>query len=128
MVLTWENLQKVFLVLPQWRFFIHCFSMSSFTLPWAIARFLLPFYTLSAAHRRVIRDTFILNFLDLSVTAYRERYGFEPAFFTFHSFPTLWHIFQLRCGQEHPIQDPPLCLPPQSCAFRLTHGLELLIL
>ena len=37
-----------------------------------------------------------------------------------------WHVLWLRCGQEHPIQDPPLCLPSQSCPFRLTHGLELL--
>ena len=29
---------------------------SSLTLPWAIARFLDPFYTFSPAHRRVIRD------------------------------------------------------------------------
>ena len=27
----------------------------------------------------------------------------------------------------HPIQDPPLCLPSQSCFFRLAHGLELLM-
>ena len=27
------------------------------------------------------------------------------------------------CGQKHPIQDAPLCLPSQSCPFRLTHGL-----
>ena len=33
---------------------------SSLTLPWAIARFLDPFYTFSPAHRRVIRD-FVLT-------------------------------------------------------------------
>ena len=42
-------------------FFIHCFSTSSFTLPWTIAGFLHPFYTFSPAHRRVICDTFISN-------------------------------------------------------------------
>ena len=38
--------------------FIHCFSMSSLTLPWAIAGFLHPFYTFSSAHRSVIHGTF----------------------------------------------------------------------
>ena len=69
---------------------------------------------------------------------YRECYGFEWAFFTHRHFlpyaPSpifLAHfVTQLRagCGQEHPIQDPPLCLPSQSCPFQLAHGLELLIL
>ena len=36
----------------------------------------------------------------------------------------LWHVLWLRCGQEHHIQDPPLCLPSQSCPFRLAHGLQ----
>ena len=48
--------------------------------------------------------------------------------FNLHSFPTFWHVFWLRCGQEHPIQDPPLCLLSQSCLFRLTSGFELLML
>ena len=43
----------------------------------------------------------------------------SPDFGTF-----LW----LRCKQEHPIQDPPLCLPSLGCPFWLTHGLEQLIL
>ena len=34
----------------------------------------------------------------------------------------------VRCGQKHPMQDLPLCLSSQSCPFRLTQGLELLIL
>ena len=43
-------------------FFIHiCFSTSSLTLPWTIGGFLHPFHTFSPAHRRVIRDTSILN-------------------------------------------------------------------
>ena len=53
---------------------------------------------------------------------------YPHAFFTLHSFPTFWHLFWPRWGQEHPIQDRPLCLPLQNCPFRLTHGLELLIL
>ena len=40
----------------------HCFSTSSLTLPWAIARFLHLFYTFSPAHSRVIHNTFILTF------------------------------------------------------------------
>ena len=49
-----------------------------------------PILYFQPAHRRVIRDTFI--FLPLS--SYRERYGFEwaffnpQAFFTLRSFPT----------------------------------------
>ena len=49
-------------------FFIHCFSTSSLTLPWTIAGFLRPFYTFSPAHRRVIRDNFILTFPGSSFT------------------------------------------------------------
>ena len=55
---------------------------------------------------------------------YRERYGFKRAFFTHRAFlpctpsPHFWHI----------LPHPPLCLPSQSCPYRLTHGLELLIL
>ena len=65
---------------------------------------------------------------------FSKRYGFERAFFTHKYFlpciPSLHfcHVLLLRCGQEHPIQDPSLCLPSRSCPFRLMHGLELLIL
>ena len=38
-----------------------CFLTSSLTLPWIIAGFLHPFYTFSAAHHRVICDTFIFQ-------------------------------------------------------------------
>ena len=38
----------------------HCFSTSSLTFPWNIAGFLHTFYTFSPAHRRAIRDSFIL--------------------------------------------------------------------
>ena len=54
MLLARENFQEIFVmlvavvVLPHWRFFfLHCFSTSSFILPWAIAGFLHPFYTFS---------------------------------------------------------------------------------
>ena len=65
---------------------------------------------------------------------YREWYGFERKFFTHKRFlpctpsPHFGTFLWLRCGQGHPIQDPSLCLPSQGCPFRLTHGLELLIL
>ena len=43
-------------------FFIHIFfATSSLTLPWAIAGFLHPFYTFSAAHRRVTHNSLIFN-------------------------------------------------------------------
>ena len=77
---------------------------------------------------------FHLTFLSFSVTAlprvlrFWANVFYPHAFFTLHSFPTFWHVLWLRCRQEHPIQDRPLCLPSQNCPFRLTHGLELLIL
>ena len=77
---------------------------------------------------------FHLTFLGFSVTALLQVLQFwlgvfyPQAFFTSHSFPIFWNVLWLRCRQEHPIQDPPLCLPSQSCPFWLTHGLELLIL
>ena len=54
---------------------------------------------------------------------------YPRAFFTLTLLTDIFGTFLwLRCGQEHTIQDLPLCLPSQSCLFRLTHGLELLIL
>ena len=114
MVLAWENLQEVFVMLvvvvvsPHWRFFIHCFSTSSLTIPWAIARFLHPFHNFSPAHCRVIRDIFIWTFPDFSVTALPRALRFcvfyPQAFFTLHSFPTFWHVFvtQIRAETPHP--------------------------
>ena len=75
------------------------------------------------------------RFLYFLLGFYCEGYSLEWAFFTHRRFfylaffPIFFGTFLwLRCAQEHPIQDPPLCLPSQSCPFRLTHGLELLIL
>ena len=65
-------------------FFIHCFSASSLNLPWTITRFLHPFYTFKPAHRRVIRGSDSTR--DLLSQFYRERYGFEWAFFTHRRF------------------------------------------
>ena len=62
---------------------------------WTIAGFLHAFNTFSPAHCRVIRDTSISTFLGSS---YRERYGFEWAFFTHRRFlpyapsPTLLNL------------------------------------
>ena len=97
MALPWENLQKVFVMLVVvlhsllfdvfvMLLFIHCFSTSSLALPWAIARFLHPFYSFSPAHRRVIRDTFILTFLDLSVTVLLWVLRIWESFFTLRYF------------------------------------------
>ena len=84
-----ENLQAVFAMLgvtfvPHWRFFIHCFLMSSLNPVCAICQVSLigiyPFCTFSPAHPRVICNTFILPFPDFS--SYRECYGSEQTFFT----------------------------------------------
>ena len=116
MVPAWENLQEVFMmlvvvvVLPHWRFFIHCFSTSSLIFPWAIAGFLHPFYSFRPAHCKVICNTFIWTFLGFSVTVFLPvlrfwRGVFYPqAIFTLHSFPTYWHVYgtQMRAGTHHP--------------------------
>ena len=68
MVLAWDKLQEVFVmlvvvvVLPHWRFFVHCFLTLSLILPWAIAGFLQQFCNFSPA------DAFIWTFLGFSVT------------------------------------------------------------
>ena len=86
--------------------------------------FYTPFYTFSPAHRRAIRDTFILTFLGFSFLPRVLRFWVSVFYPRAFFYPTLLRLW-LRWGQEHPIQDPPLCLPSQSCPFRLTHGLEL---
>ena len=61
-------------------FFIHIlFSTSSLTLPWTITRFLHLFCTFS----QPIAEWFAtLSFSTIPLSSYRERYGFECAFFT----------------------------------------------
>ena len=64
---------------------------------------------------------------------YRECYGFERAFFTHRFFLpcTPCPHFGTFCSSYSagtPHQDPLLRLPSENCPFRLTHGLELLIL
>ena len=65
------DLHFVVVVVLHWSFFfIHIFfSTSSFTLPWTITRFLVPFCTFSPAHRRVIHDTFIFQPFHYRLTA-----------------------------------------------------------
>ena len=137
MVLAWENLQEVFVILvvvfTSLEVFYSLLLTSSLNLPWGIAGFLHPFYTFSPVHRRVNRDTFILTFLDFSVTVlpwllrFCAGIFYTQALFTLPSFPTFLARFvtQMWAGTPHPGSS--LCLPSQSCLFRLTHGLELLI-
>ena len=71
-------------------FFISCFS-TFLILLWAISGFLHSFYTFSPAYCRVIRNTFILTFLGLSVTVLRgmlrnwETIFYVQAFFPYTS-------------------------------------------
>ena len=71
----WENLQGVrvmlvVVILPYWRFSIHCFSTSSLSLQQTNTKFTLTviysFCTFSPAHDRTIYDNFILTFLGFS--------------------------------------------------------------
>ena len=78
---------------------------------------------------------FHLNFSGLfrhsftaSATVSSGRFLPHRCFLPCTSSPHFGTFLWLRCGQKHPIQNPALCLPSQSCPFRLTHGLELLIL
>ena len=73
------DLHFVVVILHLSFFFIHIFfSTSSLTLPWTITRFLDPFCTLSPAHRRVIRNTFIFQpfryLLTVSATVLRGHF------------------------------------------------------
>ena len=70
-------------------FFIHCFSTSSLILPWTIAGFLLPFYTFSPAHPRMVGDTFILTFPRSSFTVLPRALRFWVGIFYPQSFFTL---------------------------------------
>ena len=110
---------------PHWRFFI---SLLYDVIPHPSVgyrrEFYTPFCTFSPSHRSVIRDNFHFNFsrvfiFTTSATVLSGHFFSHTCFY-----PTLLRLW-LRWGQEHPIQGLPLCLPSQSCLFRLTHGLEL---
>ena len=96
---------------------IDFFLTPAFTLPCAIARFtvtgIYPFCTFNSAHCTVICETFILTFLGFSF--YREYYvlrrqclpkGIFHIALLSHILMYLW----IRWRQDHPNQDPPLCL------------------
>ena len=113
-------------------FTFHYFSTSSLTLPWANAGFTPIWYFQSSSSQS---DSWHLHFnfsglFSFTVSATVLSGHFHPqAFFTLRSFTDIFGTFLwFRCRQEHPIQDFPLCLPSQSCPFRLAHGLELVIL
>ena len=81
-------------------FFIcrHIFFLTlSLTLSWTIARFLDPFCTLSPAHCRVTRDTFIFCLLTASATVLSGQYVPTGLFYLillpsiFGTFSTFWY-------------------------------------
>ena len=137
MILAWENLQEFFCDIAC----CCCFTSLEVFLP---SLLLDVISHSSVSYRRVFTPIlyfqpsssqsdsryFHLTFLGFCITALPRVLRFwagifyPQAFFTLHSFPIFWHILWLRCGQEHPIQDLALCLPSQSCPFRLTHCLE----
>ena len=129
---AWENLQDVSVMSAvvvifdlTGGFSFHCFTTSTLTLPWAIAGSFTPHFVLSAHPIAVwFAITFILTFLGFSFLPRVLRFWVGIFFPTRVFYPTLLRLW-LRWGQEHPIQGLPLCLPSQSCLFRLTHGLEL---
>ena len=95
----------VIAVLPHRKFFfLHCFSTSSLTLPWAIAGFLHNFILLPQLMAEWFTTHSFNFYLGFSVTVL-PHYGFEPvffylqAFFTLHSFPTFWLVLWLRSRQ-----------------------------
>ena len=71
-------------------FVFHCFLTSSITLPWTIARFYAHF-TLSVQSDS--QHFHFQPFRDLLSQFYRERYGFEWAFFTLCSFINILSAF-----------------------------------
>ena len=139
MILSWKNLQEVFLmlvivvVLPHWKFLraratFPCYQHSTLV---SQAREGLHSSELYPGYFR------LLYFCQAFPSQlYRERYGFEWVLFTYSRFlpctpyPHFVTILWLRCWQEHPIQDPPLACPHKvdRRGWRLKDGLELLIL
>ena len=71
---------------------------------------------------------FFLHSFTASATVFSRHFLSTDTFYLTLLHRHFWNSLWLRCGQDYPIHDPPLCLPSQSCSFRLTHGLELLIL
>ena len=105
-------------------FSLHCFSMSSLTLLWAMAGVFTPLFILSAQPSQSDSRHFHFNFSRLFIFTASATVLSEHFLPTGVFYPTLLRL-SLRWGQEHPIQDPPLCLPSQNCPFRRMHGFEL---
>ena len=127
MVVAWENLQEVFVMLVVVAVVftsLEVFHFIAFQRHPSPFRELLPgFYTHFILSAQLITEWFFSRLFIF----YRSATVLSGPFLSTGVFyPTLLR-FWLRCGQEHPIQDLPLCLPSQSCPFRLMHGLELLM-
>ena len=135
MVLAWENPQEVFLMLVVVVVLTH----------WRFLHFWAPFpchhqSTLSSQAREGLHQLRALHYWlfyfcqDFSSQFSPERYGFELTFSIHRWFlpctpsPHFAIFLWLICRQGHPIQDLLLRLPSLSFPFRLTHGLELLML
>ena len=120
MVLAWENLQEVFVMLVVVVVFLTggfhisgLLFLAADTPPWLLRP------VKASTSSELYPDYFrLLYFCQAFLSQfYRERYGFEWAFFTRRRFL--------------PYAPSPTFLVrfvTQSCPFRLTHGLELLIL
>ena len=75
-------------------FVFHCFLTSSITFPWTIRQVLCPFYTHFILSVQSDSQHFHFQpFRDLLSQFYRERYGFEWAFFTLCSFINILSAF-----------------------------------
>ena len=133
-VLAWENLQEVFVMLVV--VVVFCFLLH-----WRVLHFPATFpchrhSTLASQAREGLHQPWVLPWLLLvallfpgfSVTVLPRALRFwvsvfyPQTFFTLCFFTDIFGTFLwLRCGKEHPIQDLPLCMPSQSCPFRLTN-------
>ena len=111
---------------PHWRFFISLLfdviPHPSVDYHWVFA----PILYSQSSPSQIDSGHFHFNFSRLfnftaSGTVLSERFLPTGVFY-----PTVLPLW-LRCGQEHPIHNLPLCLLLQSCPFRLGHGLELLM-
>ena len=146
--LTRQNSQRLYLLGRTSRRFLWCWLLLLFHLTGGFSfivfrRHPSPFHELSPSFytyfifsAQFIAEWFVPFSFELFriflSQLYRERYGFalftHKLFLPCTPFPHFDTFLWLRYGQKHHIQDPPLCLPSQSCPFRLTHGLEQLIL
>ena len=130
MALAWENLQEVFCDVGCCCCFTSLEDFHSLlfdVIPHpsvSYRRVFTPILYFQPSSSQSDSRHFHFNFLCFSFLPRVLRFWvglFYPRFYT-----TLLRLW-LRWGQEHLFQDPPLFLPTQSCRFRLTNGLELLM-